>query len=87
MRQKILSFPWVGADSSVCLVSGPVSMKAVTDLSCIVRDRINVTICNKIKHCFFIALLRNKVSLLFKVQSFMFYHQSILGSVLCGTRN
>ena len=30
-------------------VSGPVSMKAVTDLSCIVRDRINVTICKKIK--------------------------------------
>ena len=30
-------------------MSGPVSMKAVTGLSCIVRDRINVTICKKIK--------------------------------------
>ena len=48
-RQKILSFSWVGTDSSVCLGLGPVSMKAVTDLSCIVRDRINVTICKKIK--------------------------------------
>ena len=32
-----------------CLGLCPVSMKAVTDLSCIVRDRINVTICKKIK--------------------------------------